>query len=237
MVISLSTRQGVLSENGLHLDDHQAAKLERYEALLLEWNGKINLVSRKDERNIWPKHILHSLSPLFDVKLPPGTEMADIGSGGGLPGIPMAIANPSSRVTLIESIRKKCTALEDMVRNLALPNVRVVCGRAEDTVALANCQMFFDVLLARAVAPLADLLKWSLPLARRGQSMKLRFLRSDADPALLPALIAVKGGDLDDELESIKKVRPARYLKVLPINFVGMEKTGFMNKQIVIIGL
>lgn len=237
MAISLSERQRVLSENGLCLDEHQLAKLERYEALLLQWNGKINLVSRKDEGNMWPNHILHSLSPLFDVKLPVGTEIADVGSGGGLPGIPMAIANPDSRFTLIESIRKKCTALENMVCNLGLTNVRVACARAEDTTALTDYRNFFDVVLARAVAPLADLVKWSLPLARRGKELKLRFLKFDADLVLLPALIAFKGGPLDDELESMKRARSAHYLKVLPIDFVGIEKTGLVDKQVVIIGL
>src|SRR5512147_380996 len=100
-----------LRENGLNLEDGRGELLERYVALLLEWNGKINLISRKGE-NVWESHILHSLAPLMQLKLPPGLRVLDLGTGGGLPGIPMAILHGEMEVTLLDSIGKKIKAVE-----------------------------------------------------------------------------------------------------------------------------
>src|SRR5512140_2736429 len=87
----------LLNRNGLLLDAQQLQALSSYVRLLQEWNGKVNLISRKDEENIWGGHVLHSLSVLFRLKLPPGLNILDLGTGGGLPGIPLAIASPEVR--------------------------------------------------------------------------------------------------------------------------------------------
>ena len=99
--------QKVCRRNGLEIGDRPMELLSAYVSLLQEWNKKINLVSRRDEENIWYAHLLHSLSPLFFLTMPPGASILDLGSGGGLPGIPLAIVCPEINVLLLDSIGKK----------------------------------------------------------------------------------------------------------------------------------
>ncbi|MBI4535707.1 MAG: 16S rRNA (guanine(527)-N(7))-methyltransferase RsmG, partial [Ignavibacteriae bacterium] len=100
--------------------------------LLLEWNSKLNLISRKDEQRVWTSHILHSLSILFLVRIPKRSKVLDLGTGGGLPGIPISIARPDISVTHVDSIHKKVVAVKDVIERLHLTNASVVCSRAED---------------------------------------------------------------------------------------------------------
>ena len=229
--------EDIIKRNGVALGEHQIVQLRLYCSFLEEWNAKVNLISRKDEANIWPNHILHSLSILFSVSIPDGARVADIGSGGGLPGIPLAIAAPTLGVVLIESIRKKCLALSDMVERLGLVNVKVLNARVEDVGEKYSC--FFDVVLARAVAPLLTLVQWSSPLVRTKSDLRLsvRNPESVSEPLCLPALIALKGGDLEEEISDSKKGPRAFYFRSLPIQFDGIENTSMALKQIVVVGL
>lgn len=138
--------------------------LRKYAILLEEWNKKINLVSRVASRSDLHTHILHSLYPFSLISLIGGLRILDIGSGGGLPGIPLAILRPDLTVVLADSIAKKTRALSAMADELALTNVRVVNSRVED---LRKEGEGFDVALARAVAPLPDLVWWTKQLMHR----------------------------------------------------------------------
>ncbi|NLJ08412.1 MAG: 16S rRNA (guanine(527)-N(7))-methyltransferase RsmG [Sphingobacteriales bacterium] len=129
------------------LDDNQIALLLKYHDLLLEWNQKINLISRKDTDNIILHHLIHSLALKKIFSLKPGMKVADIGTGGGLPGIPLSIVFPESYFTLIDSIGKKIEALKDITSRLGITNISLLHARAE------KITMKFDVIIGRAVAP------------------------------------------------------------------------------------
>ena len=231
--------QGIISINGLPLREDQFAKLKHYSELLTEWNAKVNLISRKDEESIWPNHILHSLSILFEVGFPSGIRVADIGSGGGLPGIPLSIAMPQAEVVLIESIRKKCLALEDMIQRLGVVNAKVVNARAEDASSMKEFRHSFDLVLARAVAPLEQLIRWSGHLVRKEQELKLKIRKAESgnESFPLPALLAMKGGNLEQEIMDARKAFHSRDLRKIPILFNGIENTTLMDKHIVIVAL
>ena len=227
----------VCYENGLLLDDLQLGRLSEYARLLLEWNSRINLISRKDEGNLWLGHILHSLSPLFRFAIPERTKVVDLGSGGGLPGIPIAVARPGIDVVLLDSIAKKTTALGSMVLQLGLANAHVATGRAEEIARERSHGAAYDIVLARAVAPLVDLLLWARPLLNRGPVK--RSLPAPGPPgargaASMPCLLALKGGDLEGEVRLAKLKRPEWDLAVEDLVFAGSARAGLMEKKLVI---
>jgi 16S rRNA (guanine527-N7)-methyltransferase len=150
------------------LGTDQLEQLGAYEALLLEWNQKINLVSRKDTDRFAERHLLHSLAFRHVVDFRPGTVLLDVGTGGGLPGVPLAIAYPDARFVLCDSILKKTQALSDMVERLSLANVRVVRARAE---ALRER---FDFVVGRAVTQVPQLGRQTLKLVHCHSRNNLR---------------------------------------------------------------
>jgi len=230
----------IIAANGLRIQDGQFAQLSLFHDLLIEWNARVNLVSRKDESKLWPNHILHSISLLFKLSLPNGVVAADIGSGGGLPGLPLAIMLPEVEIVLIESIKKKCAALSDIVSRLRIGNARVVNGRAEDIGTTKTYANRFDVVLARAVAPLRQLITWSVLLVRKTTGLRIKTRCSDGliDESIhLPVLVALKGGDLEKELAEAKRSPHCRSLWSCDVQFEGIQKTSLVDKKIVIISL
>ncbi len=227
-------------ENGLPLDETQAHLLSGYVRLLREWNEKVNLISRRDVENVWISHLLHSLALLFFLDPPRSISVLDLGSGGGLPGIPLAIARPDLRMTLLDSIQKKTAALTAIVRALGLNNVAVSTARAEGLAAGHTPAEGFSIVVARAVAPLPDLIKWSRPLMRAsGESdrqMGLRRSRAGADGAIrLPCLLALKGGDLDKEVREARVKLRQEEIRVVDLVFAGSEELGLTDKKLVIV--
>lgn len=182
------------------LDPPAVERLRRLVELVLEWNAKVNLISRAGTESVWPAHVLHSLSPLFHMPLKSPGEILDLGTGGGFPGLPLAIARPEIRFTLVDATGKKVRAVEDMASRLGLVNVRVVHARAEDLHRNPEYRTRFDLVTARAVAPLADLVRWSLPLVR---PQAARPAGEGGDPPL-PALLAYKGGDITQEISALQ---------------------------------
>lgn len=213
----------IARRNGLTLTEGQQARLEQYGELLLEWNKKINLISRRDEENVWDAHILHALSILFLVRLPNQGKVLDLGTGGGLPGIPLAIVRPDLQFILVDSIAKKVRAVEDMVRRIGLENVLPVCSRVEELGRQDRFSHSFDVVIARAVAPLVDLLRWSRPLLRMSstpgviaQELRHRKLPHDISS---PYLLCMKGGDVEAEVREARLKAGAAEIAVLDIVF------------------
>ena len=224
--------------NGVHLDAVSRERLSGYVDLLLAWNKKINLVSRKDEEHIWESHIVHSLSPLFVLEIPSGIRLLDLGSGGGLPGIPLAIVHGGLEVTLLDSIRKKTMAVEEIVRSLGLGGVTVLNGRAEDVCHRLSLKGSFEVVIARAVAPLVDLVRWSYPFLsvrpRAGFAAE-RISKGGKTVIDLPYLLALKGGDLEREIQEARLKAGAGKISQLPLVFPGSEALGLEEKKAVIV--
>lgn len=168
----------------------QEEQFRRLESLYREWNEKINVISRKDMEGLYEKHVLHSLSiaAVFDFK--PGTQIVDLGTGGGFPGIPLAIFFPEVRFHLVDSIGKKIRVVQAIAEALELTNVTTQHTRAEE---LKNRQ--FDIVVSRAVAPLKDLWQWSKLILRKRPLPSNTLL-----PPPVSGLICLKGGDLAQEI-------------------------------------
>jgi 16S rRNA (guanine527-N7)-methyltransferase len=165
------------------LSDRQKEQLTYMQELYEEWNAQINVISRKDMEYFTERHLLHSLSIALYLKFKAGWWVADIGTGGGFPGIPLAILYPDVKFNLIDSIGKKIKVVTAVAEALELKNVTAIWGRAEEQDLQVN------VVVTRAVAPLPDLVKWATPLLK----------------AQSKGIIALKGGDLTDELQGYKK--------------------------------
>jgi 16S rRNA (guanine527-N7)-methyltransferase len=162
-------------------------QLKEYIALLREWNEKINLVSRKDMDRLETKHLAHCLTITNFLRLMPKSQVLDVGTGGGLPGIPLAICYPQARFTLMDSIGKKVMAVEDMVKRLNLKNVEIRRGRVEELPKKRS----YDFIIGRAVSALPTFFGWVNNKIRKGAR------NSPAN-----GILYLKGGDYSEELKT-----------------------------------
>ena len=223
----------ICRKNGLMVDDKQIDQIERYASLLLEWNKKINLISRKDEENVWSGHILHSVSILFAVKFIDKPSVVDLGSGGGLPGIPLKILLPRSTFMLIDSTQKKITAVQDIITKLGLQGIEALWGRGEELSRQSNLSSHFDYIVARAVAPLDDLVRWSAPFLQGAG--RERAAEPESPTLQPPALVALKGGDIQTEIAKTTRMKEVRSIEVSDLNFSGSEDLPSTGKKIVVV--
>ena len=165
------------------LTDRQAEQFAQLDALYRDWNSKINVISRKDIDNLYEHHVLHSLTIAKLLPFQPGSTILDIGTGGGFPGIPLAILFPECQFLLIDSIGKKIKVASEVAAALGLTNVECKQERAEEE------KRKFDFVVSRAVMPLPDLVK----LIRKNISSVQR-------NAVPNGLVVLKGGDLQAEI-------------------------------------
>lgn len=165
------------------ISDLQLSQLENYKNILLDWNTKVNLISRKDQDNFEEHHLLHSLAITKFYKFIPHQKVVDIGTGGGLPGIPIAIMFPQTDFILIDSRKNKIIALQEIVYSLQLTNVTVINERVE------NLNIPYNLAIGRAVGNMQTLIKWIMP--------NIHPLQSE------PFLIYLKGDDVFDEISSL----------------------------------
>jgi len=172
------------------LTERQAEQFAQLDALYRDWNAKINVISRKDIDNLYEHHVLHSLAIAKFLKFTPGTTIMDIGTGGGFPGIPLAILYPDCQFLLVDSIGKKIKVASAVAEALGLTNVECIQERAEEE------KRQFDFVVSRAVMPMPELVK----LVRKNISHK------NQHNALPNGLIALKGGGLDSEIAPFKRV-------------------------------
>ncbi len=179
-----------------HLTDTQAQQFAALEMLYPEWNEKINLVSRKDIANLEEHHLLHSLGIAKLIEFQAGTTILDVGTGGGFPGIPLAVLFPECRFTLIDSIGKKIRVAQDVAERIGLTNVECIQERVEDE------KRQFDFVVSRAVMPLPDLVK----LVRKNVHHKHK-------NAMPNGLIVLKGGNLDGEIHTFRNLAEVTDLK------------------------
>jgi len=171
-----------------YFSDFTPQQLEQFrmlKPLYEEWNSKINVISRKDIDGLYEKHVLHSLSIATAFDFTTDLEIMDLGTGGGFPGIPLAIFFPEAQFHLVDSIAKKLKVVEAVAEGLGLQNVTTQHSRAED---IKNRK--FDMVVSRAVAPLKELWRWSRPL-----------LKIKTQTEISPGLVCLKGGDLAAEIQ------------------------------------
>ena len=171
------------------LTAEQLSRFAALDALYHDWNAKINVISRKDIDNLYEHHVLHSLSIAEIITFRPGTRVMDLGTGGGFPGIPLAIMFPEVQFHLVDSIGKKIRVCNEVIAALGLTNVTTQHARAEEV------KQRFDFIVSRAVMPLADLVK----IARSHIAQK-----PNAANALPNGLIALKGGELEHEAAAVR---------------------------------
>ena len=165
------------------LTDVQRNQLAQLETLYPEWNAKINVISRKDIENLEVNHILHSLGLVRFVKFTPGTRVMDLGTGGGFPGIPLAVYYPDVSFQLVDRIGKKLKVAQDIAERIGLTNVTFQHGDVKEVKGK------FDFVVSRAVMDLGDM----VPLVKR-------FIDSEDRNAVPNGLLCLKGGDLSDEI-------------------------------------
>ena len=170
------------------LTDRQKEQFAALDALYRDWNSKINVISRKDIDNLYEHHVLHSLAIAEFIRFKPGTSIMDLGTGGGFPGIPLAIMFPEAEFLLVDSIGKKIRVCEEVKNALGLENVKTRWCRAEEV------KEKFHFVVSRAVMPLPDLVK----IVRKNIS------REQLN-ALPGGLICLKGGELEQEAKPFGK--------------------------------
>ncbi|ARN70265.1 16S rRNA (guanine(527)-N(7))-methyltransferase RsmG [Nonlabens tegetincola] len=174
-----------------HITDEQFSQFQALESLYKEWNSQINVISRKDIDELYTRHVLHSLGIVSVVRFreslpntPGGTRVLDVGTGGGFPGIPLAIMFPKTKFYLIDAIGKKIKVVNAVVEALGLQNVTTEHGRAE------KVKGRFDFVVSRAVTNMPDFVKWT-----RNK------IRKDSYHSIENGILYLKGGDLTKELK------------------------------------
>lgn len=170
-----------------HLSENQKQQFDKLQELYAEWNAKINVISRKDMDSLYEKHVLHSLGIARVMNFSPNTKVLDIGTGGGFPGIPLAIMFPETHFTLVDSIGKKITVVKEVAAALQLQNVTAIHARAEDIPGK------FHFVVSRAVTQMPVFLRWL-----KGKFEKEQFNTKHN------GVLYLKGGDLSEELSGLK---------------------------------
>ena len=172
------------------LTDVQKNQFQQLEALYQDWNSKINVISRKDIDELYVKHVLHSLAIAKIQKFEPGTYLLDVGTGGGFPGIPLAILFPETRFYLIDVILKKINVVKAVAEALDLKNVKAEQMRAE------NVKGDFDFIVSRAVTNMPDFVFWIKDKIKKQQKHELK-----------NGILYLKGGDLTEELAAFPSAK------------------------------
>lgn len=199
----------IISRYFPHLTAEQLSRFAALDELYHDWNQKINVISRKDIDNLYEHHVLHSLAIAQFVTFRPGTRVMDLGTGGGFPGIPLAIMFPEVQFHLVDSIGKKIRVCNEIITALQLTNVTTQHARAEEVRYVKNPKKSkgeeapsgmlqpsrFDFVVSRAVMPLADLVRIARPHISQ---------QPHAANALPNGLIALKGGELAHELNAVR---------------------------------
>ncbi len=194
-----------------HLTDHQKNQFKKLEELYKDWNLKINVVSRKDIDEIYTRHVLHSLGIAKIQAFKPGAKVIDVGTGGGFPGIPLAILFPETQFDLVDSIGKKIKVVNEVVAGLELENVKTYNCRVEDL----DRKGYYDFIISRAVAKMQTFVGWT-----RGKIAK------ESKHELKNGILYLKGGDLTKELARYKTA------KIYPLKDI-FEEDFFETKVVV----
>lgn len=194
----------------------QYAQFEQLTSLYTDWNSKINVISRLDIDNLQERHVLHSLAIAHLFTFKPGAQVLDLGTGGGFPGIPLAIFFPETQFTLVDGTGKKIRVVQAVAEALGLKNVKAVHSRVEDL----RMNMGFDFVVTRAVAPLDQLMQWGQRLIKRKHTHSYP-----------NGLIALKGGDIRSEIKALPG-KADNYTEIFPIR--EFYKEPFFDEKFVV---
>ncbi|WP_411893530.1 16S rRNA (guanine(527)-N(7))-methyltransferase RsmG [Winogradskyella sp. A2] len=173
-----------------HLSDQQIAQFRNLEPLYKGWNAKINVVSRKDIDELYLRHVLHSLGIAKVIQFKDGTSILDVGTGGGFPGIPLAILFPNCKFHLVDSINKKLKVINAIAEEIELQNIRTTHSRVE------AIDETYDFIVSRAVTAMPEFTKWVKGKVAKKQKNDLK-----------NGILYLKGGDLTEELKNYKTVK------------------------------
>lgn len=195
------------------LSETQIGQFTKLQELYQDWNLKINVVSRKDIDELYLRHVLHSLGIAKVVQFKPGSEVLDVGTGGGFPGIPLAILFPETKFHLVDSIGKKIKVVDEVVAGLGLENVKTTNGRVEELKGT------YDFIVSRAVAHMETFVRWNKGKIAKKQNHSIK-----------NGILYLKGGDLSEEL----KLYTSATIYDLPAYF---EEDFFETKKVVHLGM
>jgi len=170
------------------LTSDQLDKFRQIESIYLDWNSKINVISRKDMDHFYEHHVLHSLGIAKVQAFMPGAQVMDVGTGGGFPGIPLAIMFPQTEFLLVDSIGKKIKVVQEVAKEISLTNIKAIQSRAEEV------KPKFDFIVSRAVTVLPDFIKWVENNIKKENRHDLK-----------NGILYLKGGDLHSELSPLNK--------------------------------
>ncbi|MDG1682479.1 MAG: 16S rRNA (guanine(527)-N(7))-methyltransferase RsmG [Flavobacteriaceae bacterium] len=193
------------------LTNEQLTQFAKLELLYKDWNSKINVISRKDIDELYLRHVLHSLSIAKLISFKDGTSILDVGTGGGFPGIPLAILFPNCRFHLVDSIQKKITVVNNVVKELDLKNVKTSCSRVE---AISEK---YDFVVSRAVTNMKDFVSW----------IKFKINKKSFND-FKNGVLYLKGGDLEDELKSFKNVKTFELSEIFKEDFFIQKKVVYL---------
>lgn len=204
----------IFEEFNIELTERQREKLEKYYELLIEWNEKFNLTAITEKREVYIKHFVDSL--LFYKELKCG-KLLDVGSGGGLPAVPIAIANEDTEVVMLEATGKKCEFLQEVIKVLELKNARVINGRAEELAKNVKFRESFEACTARAVARLNVLCEYCIPFVKKEGVF---------------AAFKCNGEEELSEAESAIKILGGKVEKVIKKDLEGAERELILIKKV-----
>lgn len=207
----------IINQHFPHLSEVQKEQFSKLKDLYVYWNEKINVISRKDIENLYEKHVLHSLGIAKIIEFKPDSDILDVGTGGGFPGIPLAIMFPDSRFHLVDSIGKKILVVEKIANELGLKNVKAEKIRAEEIK-----QQKYDFVVSRAVSKLDTFHSW----------VRNKF-KKRSEHRLKNGLIFLKGGDLAAEIKAskLRRVREHNLHKYFPTEFFETKKVIYVPSQ------
>nr|WP_298794513.1 16S rRNA (guanine(527)-N(7))-methyltransferase RsmG [uncultured Allomuricauda sp.] len=196
------------------LTDLQKQHFEGLDALYQDWNKKINVVSRKDIDELYLRHVLHSLGIAKIQAFNEGSEILDVGTGGGFPGIPLAILYPEVQFTLVDAIGKKIKVVQEVIDGLGLDNVKVYHSRVEDL------DGSYDFIVSRAVAAMPTFVHWT-----KGK------IKKDSSHTMKNGILYLKGGDLSEELKDYKTVQIFDLKTVFDEDFFETKKVVYLPQK------
>lgn len=173
-----------------NLTEKQISQFEKLKPVYEQWNAKINVISRKDMDSFYERHVLHSLAIAKVVSFLADSEILDVGTGGGFPGVPLAILFPQTKFTLVDSIGKKIKVVEEVCKELDIKNVTAINSRVE------QIDKKFDFIVSRAVTQMPEFVKWVR-----------RKIKKSSKHSLDNGILYLKGGDLTEELASFKNIQ------------------------------